>query len=258
VLRAFAIVLVAAVLGAAAQVAPPPAAPAATAAPPAQDKPLKLDIYYETNCPYCQGFITKEVVPLWADPAWRALVQFHWVAFGMGSMAGSTVTCQHGPDECVGNRVQDCAKQHFGGDTDATTDFILCMEKNVANGMSSAFTTSFNECAPPGVAAQFMACARDDARSLPLVQANNQETQAAKITQVPWVSLPSVPGYNVFGPPLKDTLCAELRDKSIPQPASCSTPAPQAAVARLRRLRHLAAAGNTTEAAGNAAAAMLV
>eukprot|EP00449_Zooxanthella_nutricula_P015738 CAMPEP_0198551098 /NCGR_PEP_ID=MMETSP1462-20131121/76072_1 /TAXON_ID=1333877 /ORGANISM="Brandtodinium nutriculum, Strain RCC3387" /LENGTH=58 /DNA_ID=CAMNT_0044281733 /DNA_START=45 /DNA_END=218 /DNA_ORIENTATION=+ len=58
-------------------------------------------------------------------------------------MTPAGVRCQHGDDECVGNRVEVCAQNQFGGDTDQTTDFILCMERNAANGMACSFKSTY-------------------------------------------------------------------------------------------------------------------
>lgn len=37
--------------------------------------------------------------------------------------------CQHGPEECDGNRIQSCVLNHLADDPDAQTDFVACQMK---------------------------------------------------------------------------------------------------------------------------------
>mmetsp|Transcript_88213 Transcript_88213/g.230096 ORF Transcript_88213/g.230096 Transcript_88213/m.230096 type:complete len:100 (-) Transcript_88213:56-355(-) len=72
--------------------------------------------------------------------------------------------------------------------------------------------------------------------SLQLAIQNGQETQIAHPIQVPFVVLSELPSYNLYGSPLKDTLCGELTDRpELPRPTSCGIAS--VVSTRLRRLR---------------------
>ncbi|EEC05500.1 gamma-interferon-inducible lysosomal thiol reductase-like [Ixodes scapularis] len=104
-------------------------------------KTIRLDVFYESLCPYSIGFITTQLWPTYL------LVGYHMdvnlVPFGNAfeeerpntdehrrdanwPKATPSYSCQHGPDECFGNVVQACAAQIFN-DTLVTLAFVTCM-----------------------------------------------------------------------------------------------------------------------------------
>merc|ERR1711892_1448560 len=75
----------------------------------------RLDVYYESLCPYSRQFIREEVFP-----AYGALSDYFdvfFIAYGnadtTGDMeSGFSIECQHGERECVGNVVQACTVKY--------------------------------------------------------------------------------------------------------------------------------------------------
>jgi len=94
-----------------------------------QEPNLTLNLYYETLCPDCQIFSKEQLCP-----AFRKMGQYFridFVPFGnarsnMSQTGEITITCQHGPDECKGNRLHSCALNLLP--YDKGVKFICCME----------------------------------------------------------------------------------------------------------------------------------
>merc|ERR1711970_105652 len=75
----------------------------------------RLDVYYESLCPYSRQFIREEVFPAYSTLADYFDVFF--IAYGnsdtTGDMeSGFSIQCQHGERECVGNVVQACTVKY--------------------------------------------------------------------------------------------------------------------------------------------------
>merc|ERR1712194_258309 len=192
-----------------------------------RSEPLHVNILYETNCPFSQEYIIKEVGPVINEEnCLEGSVQFHWVAFGMGQKdASGQIQCQHGGDECIGNRVQICAKKHYG-ETRELSRFIVCMEENLKGGQMAADRASYEACASAELVTEFEQCAAAQ-ESLDLADQAADETAQDGPDKVPFAFFPDVPTdglppYNLFGSPLKPTLCAQLRDENYPVPDCCN------------------------------------
>merc|ERR1711970_733789 len=76
----------------------------------ANDPTVKLTVYYEDMCPDSIRFITTQLYPAWQH--FGADLNISFKPFGKANFTetidGWVFTCQHGPRECVGNKVQAC------------------------------------------------------------------------------------------------------------------------------------------------------
>merc|ERR1739838_979891 len=63
------------------------------------DPSVKVTVYYESLCGDSINFITTQLYPNW---------QHFGEADFMETGSSWNFTCQHGPEECVGNKVQAC------------------------------------------------------------------------------------------------------------------------------------------------------
>lgn len=120
---------------------------------------VKVEVFYETLCPYCQNFITTALASAWGDEELRSRMDIHFYPYGNAmTIPKANVSagyrywhaelnndgfeyvfpCQHGPDECFGNHLQACAIQALGTQENYVP-FIMCMEGNdtVSQEMSS-------------------------------------------------------------------------------------------------------------------------
>merc|ERR1711953_238894 len=73
---------------------------------------VKLSVYYESLCGDSIRFITTQLFPAWQHFADDQTLQLDLVPFGKADFAANGQTwdfeCQHGPEECRGNKVQAC------------------------------------------------------------------------------------------------------------------------------------------------------
>lgn len=95
-----------------------------------RDKVISVELYYETRCPDCTGFLSETLAPIWQDMSLRATLNLTMYPFGNAeAIPVSTISkgykfwhpkstgegftnvaiCQHGTDECFGNLIQACA-----------------------------------------------------------------------------------------------------------------------------------------------------
>jgi len=106
---------------------------------------VKVELYYETMCPYCEEFINSTLSPLWSDPIIRSVMDLHLLPAGnVMVVPGESVSagykfwhpeaandkyiyrCQHGESECLGNMVQLCAMKVLG-DAEKYLPLVFCM-----------------------------------------------------------------------------------------------------------------------------------
>merc|ERR1719188_590875 len=194
------------------------------------DKPVTLDIFYETKCPFSLQFIDGEVKPALSDPTCVFQhVHINWEPYGNAQDSGDAVSCQHGEDECFGNKLHLCAKKEFGADNDGLTAWVTCVMTNlVPDGKMSHDEDTFRGC-DDGKADALLACANSD-DSLNMLKTAGAETQGGQIQQAPWVVLEATPGYNLQGA-LVNSICGQMAEQSLEQPQCCA-----AAAATQRRL----------------------
>jgi len=91
---------------------------------------VSVELYYESLCPYSANFIVNYLDKLFTNGL-IDIVDLRLIPYGNARIgANDTISCQHGPYECVLNTVEACAinawpslEQHF--------PFINCIEKFV-------------------------------------------------------------------------------------------------------------------------------
>jgi len=114
---------------------------AAAAGPPK----VPLALYYESLCPYCSRFIVNHLAGIFKNGLIDA-VDILLVPYGNAHVRGAnnTISCQHGPYECLLNNVEACAidawpdlNVHFG--------FIHCVEGLVMNKKREEWESCFQK-----------------------------------------------------------------------------------------------------------------
>jgi len=177
---------------------------------------VEINVYYETNCPFSQNFIVTEMKPFTDGDCATDRVTFHDIAYGMASDINS---CQHGEDECIGNRVNMCAKKALGEGIELDR-FVQCMLDSMINTQALAASV-FSQC--HARAADFLECAKNPGESDTLMLEAKQQTEAGTPTQAPFVVIANdaqLATYNLYGTPLLNTVCEEISN-----PPACCPPA---------------------------------
>lgn len=189
------------------------------------DKPVTLDVFYETKCPFSKQFINDEVRAALSDPTCVFQhVHINWEPYGNVQDTGGALVCQHGGDECFGNKLHLCAKKAFGGNDDGLNTWITChIEFLSSNPSNTARDIAGYQNCPGADAAQLTTCANDpqifeDFRKV------GQETQAAQTGHMPWaitgIGAPNLQGNLLMG--LCEMYGAPGALQGFPKPACCS------------------------------------
>ncbi|XP_037088575.1 gamma-interferon-inducible lysosomal thiol reductase-like [Pollicipes pollicipes] len=101
--------------------------PAPAQTPPAP--PLDVVVYYEALCPDSRHFVVEQLAPAWRRVG-AAVLAPSFVPWGKATAnatdAGPSVTCQHGPEECWGNRLHACVI-YDTRTTDARLEAVTCL-----------------------------------------------------------------------------------------------------------------------------------
>ncbi|XP_076817105.1 gamma-interferon-inducible lysosomal thiol reductase-like [Clavelina lepadiformis] len=98
-------------------------------------KPVSISLYYESLCPYCRQFITDQLYPTWKSLQKSGAMVVDMVAYGNAhetqvSSGYWNYTCQHGPEECTGNFIENCIQKYTDNVFDAYFPVIYCMESS--------------------------------------------------------------------------------------------------------------------------------
>ncbi|KAG8235708.1 hypothetical protein J437_LFUL016327 [Ladona fulva] len=83
----------------------------ASSAQDIEDNRVNVSLYYESLCPDSVRFVVNELQPTWEQLAGYMNIRF--IPFGkswseMNRRKERVFRCQHGPRECLGNKMQSC------------------------------------------------------------------------------------------------------------------------------------------------------
>jgi interferon gamma-inducible protein 30 len=94
-----------------------------------QDIP-QIDVYVESLCPDCQNFIKDSFSLFLKNPSFSQLAKVNFIPFGNAkeNKVGDKYefTCQHGPNECYGNTVNNCALSKLSYENGL--NFMVCFD----------------------------------------------------------------------------------------------------------------------------------
>lgn len=97
---------------------------------------VKVDVYYESLCPDSIRFIEQQLAPNYQNL--KRHLDINFVPFGKSDSFTDPKTgaidfqCQHGPDECFGNKVQSCVLNRLP-EQDAQVNYVACQMKSYNN-----------------------------------------------------------------------------------------------------------------------------
>ncbi|ELT91216.1 hypothetical protein CAPTEDRAFT_134055, partial [Capitella teleta] len=153
-------------------------------------KPVQFALYYESLCPDCHIFFRNQLWPTFQKVS--SILNITLVPYGLAQVKAVgdhwKFTCQHGPNECLGNVIETCAI-HLLKKQETFMPFLACIEMNT--------TVLPNESAPD--------CARqhgieyDDIRKCSMSGLGNslehamaEMTNKLSLHHVPYVTLSGV------------------------------------------------------------------
>lgn len=97
----------------------------------AENEPINLTLFYETLCPDTRKFVLEELVPTYRS-ALQSHINLELVPFGNAKFhtddnGQRKVECQHGEEECYGNRLQACYIVKYSPNISRSLDYVNCM-----------------------------------------------------------------------------------------------------------------------------------
>jgi len=120
--------------------------------PQADEKLIRLDVYYECLCPDSRYFVLHELVPTFEKVG--SMLDIHLWPYGKAetksSSGGYVFECQHGELECLGNMYHACVAKHVK-DVSKMLNVIKCMihdnyePKNIAKKCAESNDIDFNQ-----------------------------------------------------------------------------------------------------------------
>jgi len=95
------------------------------------NKPVSLTLLYESLCPGCSQFITQVLSKASAKFSEKYL-KVELIPYGNARRQdnSTTFTCQHGEEECKGNKFESCVLRFIA----KPLPFIVCLEKQLPSG----------------------------------------------------------------------------------------------------------------------------
>ena len=110
--------------------------------------PVEVTLYFESYCPACREAILDQIYPTYQQLASSGILKVNFVPFGNAQETSSggkyIFYCQHGPDECVGNKIESCAI-HFYPDQAKLIPFIQCLEYYGATDTNANYCAGVNQ-----------------------------------------------------------------------------------------------------------------
>lgn len=95
---------------------------------------VQVDLYYEALCPFCRDFITSQLYPTWTTLSKTGIFNTNLVPYGNAHETSDPTTgaykyeCQHGPDECTLNAVENCVMHYANNKVESYLPVINCIE----------------------------------------------------------------------------------------------------------------------------------
>ncbi|CAL9137145.1 unnamed protein product [Musa textilis] len=156
---------------------------------------VSLALYYETLCPYSANFIVNYLAKIF-DDGLISIVDVDLVPYGNARIRNGTISCQHGPYECLLNTVEACAID-ASPDLDQHFSFIYCVESLVLKRKYLEWESCFSE---TGVGSQAVSECYDNGhgQELELKYATQTDSLEPPHRYVPWVVVDGQPLYEDY------------------------------------------------------------
>lgn len=98
-------------------------------------KKPQITVYIESLCPDCVAYITQSFKQFNNNPSKHDLADVILLPFGNGhaNKVNNTYTfvCQHGENECYGNKIETCALALL--EEDVANTLLVCIEENIVS-----------------------------------------------------------------------------------------------------------------------------
>ncbi|KAI4373375.1 hypothetical protein MLD38_011506 [Melastoma candidum] len=197
------------------------------------DSKVGMAIYYETLCPYSSDFIVNGLNPQLFTNGLISIVNLKLLPYGNAHVGpNATITCQHGPSECLLNAVEACAidiwpdlRDHF--------PLIYCIEELVQERNYTQWKSCFNQL---GLDATAISECYTNGRGKKLELGYAAETNALQPPHqyVPWVVVNGEPLYDDYED-FVSYVCKAYSGTSLPEACSNTTVNPASLMMSMKK-----------------------
>ncbi|XP_022154904.1 gamma-interferon-inducible lysosomal thiol reductase-like [Momordica charantia] len=180
---------------------------------------VSLELYYESLCPYCANFIVNYLVHLFDDDL-ISIVDLRLVPYGNARVGrNGSITCQHGPAECLLNTVEACAINAWP-ELDGHFPFIYCIESLAYKRKYTQWESCFEKLGldPKPINDCY---STDLGNKLELKYAAETDNLQPPHNYVPWVVVDGKPLYEDYENFI-NYICEAYRGPILP--SACRTP----------------------------------
>jgi len=202
---------------------------------------VKVEIYFESLCPYCHALLLKSLKPMWENEELRPFLDLRLFPAGnvltipTASVSDGyrfwhpeleaegadeyVLVCQHGERECLGNAIHSCAMQLLAGPSEYLP-LIFCMAESAGNG-NLVEKASFECMHALGInATEIAECVRAPSTNVMMFDiANYSSHLTPKHTYTPWVVVDGVHSKVAESGDLLGPVCAALGQAA---PSACT------------------------------------
>lgn len=212
---------------------------------PAAPEKVRLEIFYETQCPFSLSLIANGLREVWRDPELRDRIDLHLYPAGNTQVVPTknvsggyrfwheemeepghdyVFLCQHGESECLGNLIQACAMEELK-EPNAYLPLIFCMSalpQYAVEKSSYECASHLNISMAP--IRECVKSPKGNAAMHAIAMHGNSLTPSR--THVPWVSMNGQHEFLGDSGDVQGPLCSILKNQTnqtgIPAPAACT------------------------------------
>ncbi|XP_045594861.1 gamma-interferon-inducible lysosomal thiol reductase [Procambarus clarkii] len=186
----------------------------------AAQEPVKVSVFFETLCPDSIAFFNSQLEPAWNTI--RDIMEVDLTAYGFATATpsgdGYVFDCQHGDDECQGNKVEACAKAYIS-DYETYVDFSICL-------MTGEYPPTEGETCAEKVGVEWAAigeCAQStEGETLLYLQGQEQDALQPAPDWIPWIIINDVYTADNLVEAQLDLIGLVCRTYEGTPPAGCS------------------------------------
>jgi interferon gamma-inducible protein 30 len=122
-------------------------------------KILEIDIFYESLCPFSNQFISETIHEFMEIPNFRKFVKINFHPFGKAKDKTVNLNfkfeCQHGENECFGNKIQLCALKKLNEENGM--NFVICFMTAIPQ-LGEDMSSALYACVPKKLYKEIQEC----------------------------------------------------------------------------------------------------
>uniref|UniRef100_A0A0G4I1B6 Gamma-interferon-inducible lysosomal thiol reductase n=1 Tax=Chromera velia CCMP2878 TaxID=1169474 RepID=A0A0G4I1B6_9ALVE len=196
-----------------------------TGTPGGQKKKTKVELFYETLCPYSVSFISTTLKTFWEKKQLHPFVDVQLWPYGNAVIEKGKIACQHGAAECQMNMLQACMIDVAQNRPEVFLPLIVCFEERLetAKTLEGLFATCEKETGTTREEMKTVTACASTHKGAELMQkvADRTDSLTPPHEYVPWVLVDGERSEEALDGKLVDAVCKRIAasaetDKALP------------------------------------------